>query len=128
MAGRRVAAPPHGAGFNTYSIRTAKALWQDIGLEAKRISGTYLFADTQMEGVLDESRHIIHKGNIAEYLKDPESVHNGAEAPPPGLTHIPRIQLLHGCRGPAEVRLGHGYRPERLHRLHRLRGGVPGGK
>jgi molybdopterin-containing oxidoreductase family iron-sulfur binding subunit len=88
-----------GAGFNTYSIRTAKALWQDTGLEARKISGTYLFADTQMEGVLDESRHIIHKGNIAEYLKDPESVHNGAEAPPPGLTIYPGFNYSTDAEG-----------------------------
>jgi molybdopterin-containing oxidoreductase family iron-sulfur binding subunit len=78
-----------GAGFNVYAIRTAKALWQATGLEARKVSGTFDFADTQMEGVLDEARHIIHKGNIAEYIKEPESVHGGAEAPPPGLTMYP---------------------------------------
>ncbi len=78
-----------GAGFNTYTLRTAKALWQDIGLDAHKISGSYEFADTQMEGVLDEARHIIHKGTIEEYVKEPESVHGGAEAPPPALTMYP---------------------------------------
>jgi molybdopterin-containing oxidoreductase family iron-sulfur binding subunit len=42
-----------------------------------------------MEGVLDEARHIIHKGTIEEYKKEPDSVHAGAEAPPPGLTLYP---------------------------------------
>ena len=79
----------NGAGFNTYSIRTTKALWQDTGLDAKKVSGSFQFADTQMEGVLDEARHIIHKGTIEEYKKEPDSVHAGAEAPPPGLTLYP---------------------------------------
>ncbi len=79
----------NGAGFNVYGIRTTKALWQDTGLEANKISGSFLFADTQMEGVLDEARHIIHKGVIEEYKKEPESVHAGAEAPPPSLTLYP---------------------------------------
>jgi len=79
----------NGAGFNVYTIRTAKALWQDTGLEAKRISGSYQFADTQADGVLDPARHIIHKGTIAGYLKEPESVHEGAEAPPKSLTLYP---------------------------------------
>jgi molybdopterin-containing oxidoreductase family iron-sulfur binding subunit len=84
-----------GMGFNPYGLRTAKALWQDVGLEAQKIDGAYLFAATQNDGaihnerVLDESRHIIHKGDIAEYLKEPESVHGGAEAPPHGLTMYP---------------------------------------
>jgi len=84
-----------GMGFNPYGLRTAKALWQDAGLEARKIDGAYLFAATQNDGaihnerVLDESRHIIHKGDIAEYLKEPESVHGGAEAPPHGLTMYP---------------------------------------
>jgi molybdopterin-containing oxidoreductase family iron-sulfur binding subunit len=79
----------NGAGFNVYSIRTTKALWQDTGLDATKISGSFQFADTQMEGVLDEARHIIHKGTIEEYKKEPESVHAGAEAPPASLTLYP---------------------------------------
>ncbi|HEX3747349.1 MAG TPA: TAT-variant-translocated molybdopterin oxidoreductase [Bryobacteraceae bacterium] len=79
----------NGAGFDVYPLRTSKALWQDVGLEASKVSGSYEFADTQMEGVLDPARHIIHKGTIAEYLKDPEAVHDGAEAPAKSLTLYP---------------------------------------
>ena len=39
--------------------------------------------------MLDPARHIIHKGDIADYRKDPESVHEGAEAPPHSLTMYP---------------------------------------
>ncbi len=78
-----------GVGFNPYGLRTASALWQDLGLEVHKISGSYAFASTQMDHVLDASRHIIHKGDIADYRKNPASVHEGAEAPPRGLTLYP---------------------------------------
>jgi MoCo/4Fe-4S cofactor protein with predicted Tat translocation signal len=78
-----------GVGFNPYGLRTSQALWQDVGLEAVKASGKYLIATTQSQHVLDTRRHIIHKGDLAEYLKEPESVHEGAEAPPRGLTIYP---------------------------------------
>jgi molybdopterin-containing oxidoreductase family iron-sulfur binding subunit len=78
-----------GMGFNPYGLRTGSAPWQDLGLEVHKISGSYAFASTQMDHVLDASRHIIHKGDIADYRKNPESVHEGAEVPPPGLTMYP---------------------------------------
>jgi MoCo/4Fe-4S cofactor protein with predicted Tat translocation signal len=70
-----------GMGFNPYGLRTSQALWQDEGLEAVKAPGRYLVATMQNQHVLDTRRHIIHKGELAEYLKDPESVHEGAETP-----------------------------------------------
>jgi MoCo/4Fe-4S cofactor protein with predicted Tat translocation signal len=84
--GGKVAA---GVGFNPYGLRTSAALWQDNGLEIRKTSGSYVFAATQNDHVLDTRRNIIQGGEIAEYLKDPESVHGGAEAPPHGLTLYP---------------------------------------
>jgi len=78
-----------GVGFNPYGLRTSKALWADHGLDAQKISGKYPFATTQDFHTLDPARHIIHKGDIADYKKDPESVHEGAEAPPRELTIYP---------------------------------------
>jgi molybdopterin-containing oxidoreductase family iron-sulfur binding subunit len=78
-----------GVGFNPYLLRTSKALWQDLGLEAEKTSGSYELASTQDFHALDARRHIIHKGDIEEYKKDPESVHEGAEAPPRELTIYP---------------------------------------
>ena len=80
-----------GVGFNPYGLRTGQALWNDTGLEMAKISGAYPFASTQEFHALDtpDRRHIIHKGDIAEYRKDPESVHGGAEAPPRELTIYP---------------------------------------
>ncbi|MBZ5618771.1 MAG: TAT-variant-translocated molybdopterin oxidoreductase [Acidobacteriia bacterium] len=78
-----------GVGFNPYGLRTSKALWQDTGLEAQKTSGHYPFASTQDFHTLDSRRHIIHKADLADFKKDPESVHEGAEAPARGLTIYP---------------------------------------
>ncbi len=78
-----------GMGFNPYGLRTSNALWQDIGLEAKKTSGTYLFATTQNQHLLDTRRHIYREADLAEYLKNPAAAHAGAETPPPGLTLYP---------------------------------------
>ena len=78
-----------GAGFNPYGLRTAKALWNDTGLAAKKTAGSYLLATTQNEHALDPKRHIVRAGDLADYLKNPASVHEGAEDPPPALTIYP---------------------------------------
>jgi molybdopterin-containing oxidoreductase family iron-sulfur binding subunit len=78
-----------GMGFNPYGLRTAKALWHDVGLKAKKVDGNYLLATTQNDHVLEADRHLVHEGDLATYLKDPESVHAGAETPPQGLTIYP---------------------------------------
>jgi len=78
-----------GAGFNPYGLRTAKALWNDTGLTAKKADGSYLIATTQNEHALDPKRHIVRAGDLADYLRDPKSVHEGAEDPPVSLTIYP---------------------------------------
>jgi len=78
-----------GTGFNPYGLRTAKALWNDTGLAAKKADGSYLLATTQNEHALDPKRHIVRAGDLADYLKDPKSVHEGAEDPPASLTIYP---------------------------------------
>ncbi|HUB80466.1 MAG TPA: TAT-variant-translocated molybdopterin oxidoreductase, partial [Bryobacteraceae bacterium] len=78
-----------GMGFNPYGLRTSNAMWSDVGLTAKRASGSYDIATTQNDHVLDTRRHLIQKGTLVDYLKNPESVHEGAETPAPGLTIYP---------------------------------------
>jgi molybdopterin-containing oxidoreductase family iron-sulfur binding subunit len=75
-----------GVGFNAYGLRTASALWHDTGLEAQKADGSYLFASQQMQHVLDTRRNIIQAGTLAEYIKNPESLHDGAENPPHEMT------------------------------------------
>ncbi len=79
-----------GYGFDPYGLRIAKALWHDVGMDAEKSGSGYLFATTQNQHVLDTRRHIIHEGLLEEYKKDPESVHQGAESPPPELTIYPQ--------------------------------------
>jgi Fe-S-cluster-containing dehydrogenase component len=78
-----------GIGFNPYGLRTANALWHDVGLTAHKVSGSYEIATTQNDHVLDTRRNLISSGTLADYLKDPESVHGGAEAPSRSLTLYP---------------------------------------
>jgi Fe-S-cluster-containing dehydrogenase component len=80
-----------GQGFNPYGLRTAKALWHDVGLEAKKASGTYYLAVTQNQHVLDTRRHIYRTADIEEFKKNPEAPHEGAEAPPRELTLYPEF-------------------------------------
>jgi molybdopterin-containing oxidoreductase family iron-sulfur binding subunit len=80
-----------GMGFNPYGLRTAKALWQDIGLDAEKTGGSYLFASTQDFHTLEtpDRRHIIHHADLAEFKKNPEAPNEGAEVPPRGLSLYP---------------------------------------
>jgi molybdopterin-containing oxidoreductase family iron-sulfur binding subunit len=80
-----------GVGFNPYGLRTANALWQDVGLEAVKTGVGYPFADTQNFQYLEDPdrRHIIHHGLLADFKKNPESIHAGAENPPRELTMYP---------------------------------------
>jgi molybdopterin-containing oxidoreductase family iron-sulfur binding subunit len=87
-----------GTGLNPYGLRRANALWQDAGLDVAKISGTHDFSNAQNYHVLDtpDPRHIIHNGTLAEFKKDPESVHAGAEAPPRELTMYPEWDYTKG--------------------------------
>ncbi|MFY9724874.1 MAG: TAT-variant-translocated molybdopterin oxidoreductase, partial [Bryobacteraceae bacterium] len=85
-----------GAGFNPFGLRTAKALWHDAGLTAKRADGSYLLATTQNEHALDPKRHLVRAADLADYLQNPESVHEGAEVPPPALTLYPEWNYKEG--------------------------------
>jgi molybdopterin-containing oxidoreductase family iron-sulfur binding subunit len=80
-----------GMGFNPYGLRTAKALWQDVGMDAVKAGGTYEFADTQNFHGLEtpDRRHIIHRADLADFRKNPESPHEGAENPPKELSLYP---------------------------------------
>ncbi|HLK62781.1 MAG TPA: TAT-variant-translocated molybdopterin oxidoreductase [Bryobacteraceae bacterium] len=81
-----------GVGFNPYGLRLSKALGHDVGLELKKVSSGYPFASTQEFHTLDTRRHLVHKGTLEEFKKEPESVHEGAEAPPRELTIYPEWQ------------------------------------
>ena len=78
-----------GIGFNPYGLRTSQALWNDMGLEAKKTSGRYLLATEQNQRALDTRRHVYRETTIEEYRKNPDVANEGAEAPPRTLTLYP---------------------------------------
>jgi molybdopterin-containing oxidoreductase family iron-sulfur binding subunit len=76
-------------GFNAYGMRTSSALWQDYGLEARKVGSDYLLVSVQDYHALDTERHTIEKANIAEYRKNPNLIQEDFESPAPGLTLYP---------------------------------------
>ena len=82
-----------GVGFNPYGLRQSRALWHDGGLEAKKIGGSYILASLQMQHLLDTRRGIIQGGTLAEYIKNPESIHEGFENPAKRHDHVSRLGL-----------------------------------
>ena len=61
-------------GFDAYGMRTSAALWQDFGLEMRKVGSDYLLVSTQDHHALDTRRHTIEKANIAEYRKNPKVI------------------------------------------------------
>ncbi len=76
-------------GFNAYGMRTSAALWQDYGLEARKVGSDYLLVSIQDYHALDTERHTIERANIADYRKNPNMIQEDFEAPPAGLTLYP---------------------------------------
>jgi molybdopterin-containing oxidoreductase family iron-sulfur binding subunit len=76
-------------GFNAYGMRTSSALWQDYGLDVRKVGSDYLLVSVQDFHALDTERHTIEKADIAEYRKNPKVIQESAEAPPPELTLYP---------------------------------------
>ena len=65
-----------GAGFNTYTLRTADAPWfaGDLGLEPT--GATYPLVTTQTHHSM-EGRDLIREASLAEFIDDPEFAHAG---------------------------------------------------
>jgi len=76
-------------GFNPYGMRTSTALWQDYGLEVRKVGSDYLLVSIQDYHALDTERHTIEKANIAEYRKNPNVIKEDFEEPAGGLTLYP---------------------------------------
>ena len=76
-------------GFNAYGMRTSSALWQDYGLDVKKVGSDYLLVSVQDYHALDTERHTIEKADIAEYRKNPKVIQEDFEQPAPELTLYP---------------------------------------
>jgi molybdopterin-containing oxidoreductase family iron-sulfur binding subunit len=79
-------------GFNAYGMRTSSALWQDFGLEARKVGSDYLLVSVQDYHALDTRRHTIEAANIADYRKNPNMIQESADAPPRELTLYPEYK------------------------------------
>ena len=123
-----------GPGSMPMPLRTADAPWSGTGAAVQATGETQLLASTQlhrpMNWVKDETeaaaeRELVKVNTLADFLKDPdfakEKPHGHEHEPAPGDSLYPQLQVR-------RLRLGHGDQPERLHRLQRLRDGLPGGE
>ena len=78
------------SGFNPYGLRTAKALWQDHGLELQKTSGSLSRSPRRRTITFwIPAGTSSTRATLEEFKKDPESVHEGAEDPPRKLTLYP---------------------------------------
>lgn len=122
-------------GFNANLIRTAGNFWYGAGFTLAKTTGTHVFATTQEHGTMvepvlsglgftggGETRPVFREASIEEYKKEPKIIEEMVEVSGAGIDSSGGGGLLAG------LSVGHGDRLERLHRLQRLCGGLPGGE
>ena len=113
----------NGAGFNAYAIRTAERPWFDSGVDLVKTGEQFSLACTQYHHLM-EGRSPVRAVTRDEFIRDPNSVNEGPgieEAPPRTITLYPE----HKYR---RLQVGHGDRPQCLHRLQRMRRRLPVGE
>jgi MoCo/4Fe-4S cofactor protein with predicted Tat translocation signal len=80
-----------GAGFNAYVLRASDALWSATGLQLALTGERASLACTQYHHLL-EGRDHIRAVTRAEFVADPQSVHEAHHAPPKTLTLYPEYK------------------------------------
>ncbi|MBS1819259.1 MAG: TAT-variant-translocated molybdopterin oxidoreductase [Acidobacteria bacterium] len=78
----------NGPGFNAYALRTADALWAGRGAQVTTTDDTFPLACTQYHHLM-EGRGMVRAVSLEEFQKNPESVHEGFEAPARTITLYP---------------------------------------
>jgi molybdopterin-containing oxidoreductase family iron-sulfur binding subunit len=81
----------NGPGFNANSIRTSNAMWFADGLEIVDTGSTYSLACTQYHHLM-EGRGMVRAVTRDDYMRDPKSVHAGAETIPRTITLYPDVK------------------------------------
>jgi len=81
----------NGPGFNANAIRTSDAMWFADGLEIVDTGSTYSLACTQYHHLM-EGRGMIRAVTRDDYMRDPKSVHAGAETIPRTITLYPDVK------------------------------------
>ncbi len=79
----RVGEVGRGLGFNAYTLRTADAPWFGLGLELQPTGEQYGLAITQDHHSL-EGRDIVRGATLAEFIDNPNFVHEGEHLPEEG--------------------------------------------
>jgi molybdopterin-containing oxidoreductase family iron-sulfur binding subunit len=80
-----------GTGFNVNAIRTVDALWCARGAEIVPTRDRYSLACTQYHHLM-EGRGMIRAVTRDEYIRNPDAVHQGFEAPPRTMTLYPEFK------------------------------------
>ena len=78
----------NGPGFNAYALRTSDALWNGRGLEVSTTDEYFPLACTQYHHLM-EGRGMVRSVTLDEFQRNPESVHEGFEAPARTITLYP---------------------------------------
>jgi molybdopterin-containing oxidoreductase family iron-sulfur binding subunit len=63
-----------GAGFNAYALRTADSPWSGGGVKVTPTGNQFSLSVTQLHHQM-ENRDIVRSNTLADYLKDPEKIH-----------------------------------------------------
>jgi molybdopterin-containing oxidoreductase family iron-sulfur binding subunit len=63
-----------GAGFNAYQLRTADSPWFGGGVKVTPTGNQFSLSVTQLHHQM-ENRDIVRSNTLADYLKDPEKIH-----------------------------------------------------
>ena len=120
-----------GTGFNAYKIRTSDSFGYGTGFNVTKTGRTYPLARTQEFDYQEEPKLVSfqHEAFPSDRSRgDARRVQEGAElrerdgGASAAQVAVRRLGLL---QGPA---VGDGDRPQRLHRLQRLHGRLPGGE
>ena len=81
----------NNAGFNANAIRTSDAPWFGRGVEIVKTGATYPLACSQYHHLM-EGRGMIRAVTRDEFVRDPKSVHEGAETPARTITLYPAVK------------------------------------
>jgi MoCo/4Fe-4S cofactor protein with predicted Tat translocation signal len=81
----------NGVGFNAYAIRTSAGQWSGGGAQIEHTGDHHDLACTQYHHLM-EGRGLVRATTRDEYLKDPQILHEGFEAPARTLTLYPEFK------------------------------------
>ena len=106
--------------FNVFRLRTSDAPYFGTGLEIAKTGSRYVIARTQ-EHHLMEDRAPVRVATLPEYQKDPKVIAHMGHTPGQDDDADSRV-------GIQRLQVGHGDRPDVVHRLRHVHHRLPGGE